>query len=104
MKHTSILFALFLFLFTACEEIPPVISPIVDFGECPVANASEVAAQQRNRATVIQSVINIFRVGIRHTEKASRPGNVRLPGLDLNPHDFGDGFSHFRTGRHAGIG
>lgn len=31
-----------------CSEIPPVVNPVVDQGECPVADASAVASQQRN--------------------------------------------------------
>jgi hypothetical protein len=35
-------------LWTACEEIPPVVTPFQDQGECPVALVSTVANQQRN--------------------------------------------------------
>jgi hypothetical protein len=35
-------------VFTACEEIPPVVTPVQDQGECPLALVSTVANQQRN--------------------------------------------------------
>ena len=45
----SFLFPCLLALLTAaCEEIPPLVSPIIDQGECAPAPASAVAAQQRN--------------------------------------------------------
>lgn len=39
---------LFALLMTACEEIPPLVSPVMDQGECASAPASAVASQQRN--------------------------------------------------------
>jgi len=61
-------------------------------------------AQQRHRTTIIQPLINILQIGILHTEITSRQSDIRLFGLNLDSHNFGDGFSHLGTGSHTGIG
>lgn len=50
MKNTihNLLFLTLLFGVFACSEIPPVVSPIINQGECPAVAASVVANQQRN--------------------------------------------------------
>lgn len=45
---TSALCGALLLLLAGCREIPPIVSPIMDQGECPAAAASVVASQQRN--------------------------------------------------------
>jgi len=79
------------------------------FGTGPQPQAADgtdfhAAAQQRHRSTVIQAIINIFRSGIVHPEITAGPGDIRLFGLDFDPHNFGNGFRHFSTGRHTRVG
>jgi hypothetical protein len=45
---TSALCCALLLSLAGCREIPPIVSPIMDQGECPAAAASVVANQQRN--------------------------------------------------------
>ncbi len=37
-----------IFLITGCYEVPPIVTPVMDVGECPSQAASAVANQQRN--------------------------------------------------------
>lgn len=48
MKKYALLLLLFSLLWISCEEIPPVINPVSEQGDCILADASEVAGQQRN--------------------------------------------------------
>ncbi len=62
------------------------------------------AAQKGNRAAVAHSVINIFEIRILGAEITSRPGDVRLLGLDRNPQNRGNGLGDLDARGHARVG
>lgn len=42
------MWAVGMFLFAGCYEVPPIVTPVMDVGECPPQNSTAVANQQRN--------------------------------------------------------
>ena len=78
-------------------------------GARPQAQAADgahfhAAAEQCHRPAIIQTVIHIFRIRIFDPEITARQGDIRFKSFDLNAHNSGNGFGHFLTGGHTGIG
>ena len=61
-------------------------------------------AEQGYGAAVIKAIVNIFQIGILCAEIAAWPRDIRLLGLNFDPHDFCDGFGDFDSSGHARIG